>query len=157
MTRKKTVLCMGLLTLVFYISLFAVTNSKVESKSYQTTLNYGDYYHITSRRNLTDTGSIEWSFTGSSNSTGIEVWIYDDYNFTEFQNGSLALGYLESDGSSYLDSGTWDVLYNDRWTVVFIHNQLLGNPTDLSIVVNFDRGGLKEFSRSNCSWYPLKF
>lgn len=151
MTRKKAVLCIGLLTLVFYISLFAVTNSKVESKNYQTTLNYGDYYHITSRRNLTDTGSIEWSFTGSNNSTGIEVRIFDEYNFTEFQNGSIAFGYLESDGTHYIDSGTWDVLYNNKWTVVFIHNQLLGDPTNLSIDVNFNRGGLIESEL----WYVL--
>jgi len=140
MNRRKAILCIGLLTLAFSISLYAVTTSKVEAKNYQTTLNYGEYYHIASRRNMSDTGSIFWSFTGTNNSTGIEVWIFDEGNFTEFQNNTIAFGYLESDGSHYIDSGTWDVLYNNKWYVVFIHNQLLGGSTDLTIEVNFNRG-----------------
>ncbi|MCE7744322.1 MAG: hypothetical protein GPJ52_04215 [Candidatus Heimdallarchaeota archaeon] len=152
MTRKKAVLCLGLLTLTFFISLFTVTNSKVEAKSYQTTLSYGEHYQISSIRNMDNSSSIEWSFTGTSNSTGIEVWIFDENNYTLFQTSNITTsGFQQSDGTHYDDSGTWSVGYTDKWSVVFWHNQPLGDSTELTIEVNFDRGGLIESEL----WYVL--
>lgn len=152
MTRKKAVLCLGLLTLVFYISLFANTASKVEARNYQTTLSYGEYYHISSTRSMDNTSSIFWSFTGSNNATGINVMICDEENFTLFQaSPSSAYGYQVSDGSSYIDSSTWLVRYESKYYVVFWHNQALADSTNLAIEVTFDRSGLvpTEF------WYGL--
>lgn len=150
MTRKKTVLCIGLLTLVFYISLFAVTVSKVEAKDYQTTLNYDEYFHVSSGRFMDNSSSIYWSFNSTNTLVGIEVLIINDDNFTLFQaDTSSVYGYQQSDGTLYEDNGTWSIQNFDKWHVVFWHNQLAGGPTDLALVVNFDRG------LQNGLWYGL--
>ena len=141
MNRKKAILCIGLLTLAFYISLYAITVSMVEAKDYQTTLNYGEYYHVFTKRNMDNTTSIYWSFEGSNILVGIEVWIFDENNFTLFQSDtSSASGFQQSDGSHNNGSSTWGVFHLDKWYVVFWHNQLLGDSTDLDIEVIFNRG-----------------
>ncbi|NHJ31604.1 MAG: hypothetical protein FK732_01960 [Asgard group archaeon] len=100
MNRKKAILCIGLLTLALSISLYTITTSNVVAKDYQATLSYGEYYHVAYKRTLDNTSSIEWSFTGTSTSVGIEVWVFNDVNFTIFQGDTTSDdGYQLSDGS----------------------------------------------------------
>ena len=151
MNRKKAILCLGILILAFSISMYTISTNKAEAKNYSTTLSYNEYYTVTSRFNLTENRIIEWSFTGSNNLTGIEVWILDEGNLTFYEDFGIALGYQESDGTHYIDSGTFNVPYNAKWNDLFIHNQIAGNPTSLSIIVNFTSDG----SQLTGLWYGL--
>lgn len=139
--NRKRIL--GLLVLFSFTIPFFTNIGLAQAKSYQVILSYGEYFYASSGRSIDETGSIDWSFSGSNAIIGIEVWVLDETNFALFQADSpSAVGYEQSDGSYYSDSGSWNVQEFGKWWIVFWHNQLLGGSTTLTIEVDFISGGL---------------
>jgi len=138
--RKRMI---GLLVLFSLTVLFFTNLGLAQGKSYQVTLSFSEYFSVSSGRTMDETGSIDWSFSGSNIVVGINVWILDETNFALFEaDNPSAVGYEQSDGSYYSDSGSWNVQALDTWWIVFLHDQLIGGSTTLTIEVDFIGGGL---------------
>ena len=63
-----------------------------------------------------------WEFAGSLSNIGITVRVMDSIQYLKFTNLESYIYYPLSDGSYYIDSGTFTVPYYDiKWYVVFIN------------------------------------
>src|SRR5271157_1987436 len=62
----------------------------------------------------------QWMFCIAASDTGVTCIAMDSTNYTEFTGGQNYQRTTLSDGSHYLDSGTFYVPYPERWYILFI-------------------------------------
>ncbi|NHJ48491.1 MAG: hypothetical protein FK733_11965 [Asgard group archaeon] len=150
MTKKKTIISICILVLTFTVSLYSVLLYETQAASYQTTLDYGDDYHISSNKKYGDRSTLDWSFEGSDNTTGINVFVLDENNYTLYMGSNPAYLFNLSNGAEYTDSGVWAIPYYDIWHIVFL-NQVNESSTTLTIEISFSRNLLAR----NELWYVI--
>ncbi|MHA1794066.1 MAG: PPC domain-containing protein [Promethearchaeota archaeon] len=83
------------------------------------------------------TGYIHWSFSGTNNQAGIEVFAVDSGNFTRLKNSQSYSYYLLSNGQYYSASGNFYPTYLSDWSIVFKHVGPSSDPTNLSFNLVF--------------------
>lgn len=108
---------MGIISIMCIGILVTPALAKLQT-SYAATLDYNKYASIYFT-SIEKDGIIEWNFEGTNNYVGIEVWAMTDSEYYSWTAGGSATGYQESDGSYYIDSGTFDVPTADTWYIVF--------------------------------------
>ncbi|MHA1557852.1 MAG: hypothetical protein ACTSPM_13075 [Candidatus Heimdallarchaeota archaeon] len=117
--RNKKRCGFPLIFLLLFLMLISVNSATAKQDTF--TLSYGDYYAISSEKEIGRVGGIAWTFVGSNTNVGISVWIFDMGNFTKYSNGVTSLGFEQSNGSYYSAFGTWSPTKTDEWYTVFIH------------------------------------
>lgn len=133
----------GLLVMFFLLSMIFISANSATAGQYTFSLSYGDYYAISSGKEVGEIGSIVWSFEGSNTNVGISVWILDKDNFTKFSEKDPSLGFEVSDGSYYSASGSWTPYKTDVWYIVFIHaDSDIYQTTTVNADVTIITGGL---------------
>ena len=138
--RLLAVIVIGVLIAVTSVSLV-----KVAGKDYSVTLGYGEHFYTSNVGTIGIEGFVNWSFSGSNEFVGIEVYIMDEFNFELFQVwGVFRESYTVSDGSYYDDFGSFDFPAEDTWYIFFFHNDLTAmlQTTTVDISVDFVGGGL---------------
>jgi len=136
-----------LLAIIVISCLIAITSlsfNKVAGTNYSVTLYYGEYFYTSSIGTIGIEGFVDWSFSGSNEFVGIDVYIMDEVNFWAFDYDLFfSEGYTVSDGSYYDDFGSFDFPKTRTWYIVFFHNDLTSmlQSTTLDITVDFNYGG----------------
>lgn len=114
MRIKKQLLLLCLLVLFGMAT--SVQAEPLTSKA--ATLDYDEYVALY-QNDAEKGGTIEWSFEGSNDYVGIEVWMFTVSEYNAFISGNSANGYQLSDGEYYIDSGTFTIPTSDDWYIVF--------------------------------------
>ena len=102
--------------------------------SFESSLEYKHYAAV--HGNAGEGDRFEWEFSGTNNYVGIIVMAMTESEFSKFQNGGTYYYYPLSNGSYYIDSGTFQPQSYDDWYIVFYNNDPDVQITYLTYEVN---------------------
>jgi len=128
----------GIIAVSTFLTVAIIGIQQASAGNYSCYLVYGEHYAVFSSNSMTTADSIFWSFS-ATNGVLLDVWILDDYNFSIYDNDGIFSGHQVSNYEGTYDSGTFDIPYEDKWYVIFVHDDSaeLFVTTHVIIEVNF--------------------
>lgn len=97
-------------------------------------LNYGEYVHV--RQHVVKI--IVFSFQCENPNVQVTGFLMEDNYFEQFQHGGGYVAFYLSDGPQNSAFGRYEVYQEDSWNIVFINDDLSGEPTIFHYWLLFD-------------------
>ena len=89
-------------------------------------------YAVSSEEELGPSNMIYYTFEGTNENVGVNVWILDDANYTLYLNEQPSKGFEVDDGSRSSSFGLWTPPRKDVWHVLFLYSS--NDPSQVSEV-----------------------